>query len=86
VLNRPMYETRRDPAFAGADALAGAAPAGNPLAAGAGAGEAPAPVRVRQAADEVRPDDPATWGKVQRNAPCPCGSGKKYKHCHGKLG
>ncbi len=26
-----------------------------------------------------------TWGKVGRNAPCPCGSGKKYKHCHGKL-
>jgi preprotein translocase subunit SecA len=84
-LNRPMHETRRDPAFAGVDALAGAAPAGNPLAAGAGAGEAPAPVRVRQAADEVRADDPSTWGKVQRNAPCPCGSGKKYKHCHGKV-
>ena len=31
----------------------------------------------------VDPDDPSTWGKVQRNAPCPCGSGKKYKHCHG---
>jgi preprotein translocase subunit SecA len=30
--------------------------------------------------------DPATWGKVQRNAECPCGSGKKYKHCHGKIG
>ena len=29
--------------------------------------------------------DPSTWGKVQRNAPCPCGSGKKYKHCHGAL-
>jgi len=29
--------------------------------------------------------DPSTWGKVPRNAPCPCGSGKKYKHCHGKL-
>ncbi len=28
-------------------------------------------------------NDPATWGKTQRNAPCPCGSGKKYKHCHG---
>jgi preprotein translocase subunit SecA len=27
--------------------------------------------------------DPATWGKIQRNAPCPCGSGKKFKHCHG---
>jgi preprotein translocase subunit SecA len=25
------------------------------------------------------------WGKVPRNAPCPCGSGKKYKHCHGRL-
>ncbi|MGB1553425.1 MAG: SEC-C metal-binding domain-containing protein, partial [Candidatus Puniceispirillaceae bacterium] len=23
--------------------------------------------------------------KVPRNAPCPCGSGRKYKHCHGKL-
>ncbi|MBB3976715.1 preprotein translocase subunit SecA [Rhizobium azooxidifex] len=29
------------------------------------------------------PQDPATWGKVARNEPCPCGSGKKYKHCHG---
>lgn len=27
----------------------------------------------------------AEWGKTQRNAPCPCGSGKKYKQCHGKL-
>ncbi|MGD1934995.1 MAG: SEC-C metal-binding domain-containing protein, partial [Candidatus Phaeomarinobacter sp.] len=26
-----------------------------------------------------------TWGKVARNAPCPCGSGKKYKHCHGAV-
>jgi len=29
------------------------------------------------------PDDPSSWGKIQRNAQCPCGSGKKYKHCHG---
>jgi tetratricopeptide (TPR) repeat protein len=28
--------------------------------------------------------DPRTWGKVGRNEPCPCGSGKKYKHCHGR--
>jgi preprotein translocase subunit SecA len=29
-------------------------------------------------------DDPAEWqGKVGRNQPCPCGSGQKYKHCHG---
>jgi preprotein translocase subunit SecA len=33
----------------------------------------------------VSPNDPATWGKVQRNAPCPCGSGKKFKQCHGAL-
>ncbi len=30
-------------------------------------------------------DDPESWGKVQRNAPCPCGSGKKFKQCHGKI-
>ena len=29
------------------------------------------------------PDTPSTWGRVARNEPCPCGSGKKYKHCHG---
>jgi preprotein translocase subunit SecA len=34
-------------------------------------------------APDRTPEDPATWGKVGRNEPCPCGSGKKYKHCHG---
>ena len=33
----------------------------------------------------LNPDNPASWGKVPRNARCPCGSGRKYKHCHGKL-
>jgi len=32
-----------------------------------------------------RTDDPATWGRVSRNEACPCGSGKKFKHCHGAL-
>ena len=31
------------------------------------------------------PKNPASWGKVGRNEACPCGSGKKYKHCHGKF-
>ena len=31
------------------------------------------------------PKDPTSWGKVGRNEPCPCGSGKKFKHCHGKF-
>ena len=39
---------------------------------------------AQEQSDAVDPNDPATWGKVARNAPCPCGSGKKYKHCHGK--
>ena len=32
------------------------------------------------------PADPTTWKDTPRNAPCPCGSGKKFKHCHGRLG
>jgi preprotein translocase subunit SecA len=40
-------------------------------------------MKVRQ---RFNPDDPSTWeGNVPRNAQCPCGSGKKYKYCHGKL-
>src|SRR5438874_1385423 len=31
------------------------------------------------------PKDPSSWGKVGRNEACPCGSGKKYKHCHGRF-
>jgi preprotein translocase subunit SecA len=43
---------------------------------------------VSAAADTVvaerNPKDPTSWGKVGRNEVCPCGSGKKYKHCHGR--
>jgi preprotein translocase subunit SecA len=41
------------------------------------AGEAPAPEKVQPTVRHTQ--------KVGRNDPCPCGSGKKYKHCHGKL-
>ena len=44
------------------------------------------PVQTRKSAAQVDPNNPATWGKVSRNALCPCGSGKKYKHCHGSQG
>ena len=40
--------------------------------------EAPVLTAVRD------PSDPSSWGRVGRNEPCPCGSGKKYKHCHGR--
>lgn len=55
-------------------------------AAAAEAGDATA-----TAAPSVNPDngfnedDPATWGNPGRNDPCPCGSGDKFKHCHGRL-
>lgn len=67
-----MHETREDPALVGA----GGPPAGQ---------DGLQPSQTRAAAANVNPNDPTTWGKVQRNAQCPCGSGNKYKHCHGKL-
>ena len=87
-------ETRRDPALVGGGALT---PAGDrelePVGAG---GRAPAPEEAESArrpgagGSTIRhakfdANDPATWTKIGRNAPCPCGSGRKYKHCHGKL-
>jgi preprotein translocase subunit SecA len=59
--------------------------------------QAAAPVQpalaVAPAAAEVRVPilagfdeaDPSTWGNPGRNDPCPCGSGEKFKHCHGRL-
>jgi preprotein translocase subunit SecA len=40
---------------------------------------------VYVAPESRNPNDPTTWGRVSRNEACPCGSGKKYKHCHGVL-
>lgn len=68
-MNREMHEGREDPA----------------LQSGDDAGDGETMVRSRQSAAAVDPNDPATWGKVPRNAQCPCGSGKKYKQCHGKI-
>ncbi|MEM7462204.1 MAG: preprotein translocase subunit SecA, partial [Pseudomonadota bacterium] len=51
-----------------------------------GTAQAFAPITNNQVAPEDRdPNNPETWGKVGRNELCPCGSGKKYKHCHGKF-
>lgn len=44
-----------------------------------------ATVRSNKPSDQIDPNDPDTWGKVSRNEACPCGSGKKYKHCHGAV-
>jgi len=70
----PMQASHVDPAT-GEDELALAAAGAQTLAR---AGITPKP------ASERNPNDPSSWGKVGRNEECPCGSGKKYKHCHGK--
>ncbi len=66
-----MFESHPDPATVGGElALAEAEP-----------------VRVvagPRHIEAVDPDNPATWAATPRNAPCPCGSGRKYKHCHGR--
>jgi len=81
---QPMQETRNDPALAGAGAEPEMAMAG-------GGGRMPQRPGAAQTMGRAGPSggtaagggDP--WAKTPRNALCPCGSGKKYKHCHGKL-
>ena len=70
----PMQASHTDP-NTGEDELALAAAGAETLAR---AGITPKPAAERNA------NDPETWGKVGRNEVCPCGSGKKYKHCHGR--
>jgi len=77
-----MQESRTDPALGhpafGQGAQADTAPGGPPDVQTGG------PIRRREAAAVIDPNDAATWGRVARNATCPCGSGRKYKHCHGR--
>jgi preprotein translocase subunit SecA len=72
----PMQASHVDPTT-GEDELALAAAGAQTLAR---AGITP------KLAAERNPKDPTSWGKVGRNEECPCGSGKKFKHCHGRYG
>jgi preprotein translocase subunit SecA len=71
----------------GEDELALASPTLAPALAGNGHAlqATPRPAAPAAAQAERNPHNPASWGKVGRNEPCPCGSGKKFKHCHGKF-
>ena len=72
-----LQESRVDPALAAQQPAA---------AAQSGIGDWDGgPVVRRTDPGQRKSGDPATWGRVGRNEPCPCGSGKKYKHCHGRL-
>ncbi|GIX15760.1 MAG: hypothetical protein KatS3mg118_3719 [Paracoccaceae bacterium] len=67
-----------EPATAEPEAGAPASPAATP-------GTAARAQPQRPAGPARDPADPSTWGKVGRNEPCPCGSGRKYKACHGRI-
>lgn len=71
-----MHESRIDPALAAIEAQ-------ETMARGTGASVHPIRSHVDPASRN--PHDPATWGKVGRNDDCPCGSSKKFKHCHGAI-
>jgi preprotein translocase subunit SecA len=70
-------------------------PAPEPAMGGVALAEPPAAIAMPRAgaaglvqpyrAEEIDPTRPETWSATPRNAPCPCGSGKKYKYCHGRV-
>ncbi|MDE2384934.1 MAG: preprotein translocase subunit SecA [Alphaproteobacteria bacterium] len=70
----PPMELHHIDATTGQDETADSAPT---ISASLSFGDTAKPAAARD------PKDPSTWGKVARNDDCPCGSGKKYKHCHG---
>jgi preprotein translocase subunit SecA len=63
----------------------GLLPGGMPLGGGSAYSGPASAIPPRPAVTQARdPQDPQSWGKVGRNEVCPCGSGKKFKHCHGR--
>ena len=87
-----QFMAQQQASAAAAAAREAAVPAAAPALALAEAG-APVGVGVMRvgAADRVPlvagfdETDPSTWGAPARNAPCPCGSGEKFKYCHGRM-
>ncbi|CAK6518761.1 preprotein translocase subunit SecA [Rickettsia helvetica] len=69
-LQKNMRESREDPAFSKYNA-------------GSSIKTDLKPVVSRIDPKARNPEDPTSWGRVSRNELCPCGSGKKYKYCHG---
>ncbi len=80
TMSAQMHEVHEDPTLAVAMQDDPAFDPADPD--GGGVATLPRPRTAKAARD---PNDPSTWGKVARNAPCPCGSGKKFKHCHGRV-
>ncbi|MFL5216361.1 MAG: SEC-C metal-binding domain-containing protein, partial [Microvirga sp.] len=81
----PMFAQHLDPAT-GENELGYGQGSGSFGGGGPALGFAAAEMSGDTAVLERDPNDPASWGKVGRNEACPCQSGKKYKHCHGRFG
>jgi hypothetical protein len=81
TMNNPAAEAV--PAFAGAARAPAAARQAGPSPFGGGGGS---PRPARTGGDDVIKTVKREEPKVGRNDPCPCGSGKKYKKCHGQAG
>ncbi|HZR61009.1 MAG TPA: preprotein translocase subunit SecA [Xanthobacteraceae bacterium] len=79
----PVMEAHKADPITGEDEMALATAGGETLARH-GIGRAAASAAAEAATATRNPKDPTSWGKVGRNEACPCGSGKKFKHCHGK--
>ncbi|MGQ3675948.1 preprotein translocase subunit SecA [Xanthobacter sp. TB0139] len=77
MMEPPMMEAHHADAITGEDEMS---------MAGAALSSRPDPMLTGEVpAEERDPNNPESWGRVGRNELCPCGSGKKYKHCHGSL-
>ncbi|WP_298499136.1 preprotein translocase subunit SecA [uncultured Maritimibacter sp.] len=76
---RPMTEEERQAMLAQMQQQQAAMAAAAEQAQASGPSE---PGEAREGFDE---NDPSTWGNPSRNDQCPCGSGKKFKHCHGAV-
>ncbi|HEV8295685.1 MAG TPA: SEC-C metal-binding domain-containing protein, partial [Acidimicrobiales bacterium] len=59
-------------------------PRGMAVASSSNGGAAPAPAVADDTPELQQPVVKSEWDKTPRNAPCPCGSGKKFKLCHGR--
>lgn len=94
-----MEESRHDPAFSGDSGMAASPDEIHPAAqvqsmmqgptvfpANTDPADIPPGWRLHEPLGRwIDPEEPESWGKVPRNAACPCGSGKKFKLCHGRV-
>ena len=81
----PMFAEHLDPATGENEMAFSGRGTGSDGGGGSAYGYAAQSLVADGAVLERDPRDSRTWGRVGRNEPCPCGSGKKYKHCHGSF-